>query len=51
MLTEKSLSDYNNTKKAEYYDAAGFFVADEANKHKLDKPELIKKLKEETKEQ
>jgi hypothetical protein len=43
MLTEKSLSDYDNTKKAEYYDAEGFTVADENNKHKLNKPELVNK--------
>lgn len=44
MLTEQSQSDYNNTKKAEYYDAEGYFVADDANKHKLSKPEPIKNL-------
>lgn len=44
MLTDKSQSDYDNTKKAEYYDAAGFTVADEANKHKLSKPEALKDL-------
>lgn len=42
MLTETSESDYDRTKKAEYYDADGFYVADEANKHKLSKPEPIK---------
>lgn len=41
MLTEKSLSDYDSTKKAEYYDAEGFNVADEQNKHKLNKPEPL----------
>jgi hypothetical protein len=41
MLTEKSLSDYDCAKKAEYYDAEGFTVADEKNKHKLNKPEAL----------
>lgn len=41
MLTEKSISDYDNTKKAEYYDAEGFTVADENNKHKLNKPASV----------
>jgi len=41
MLTDKSQSDYDNTKKAEYYDAEGFSVADENNKHKLNKPEPV----------
>lgn len=47
MLSEKSKSDYDNTKKAEYYDKDGFAVADEANKHKLVKPEPIKNLNNE----
>jgi len=50
MLSEKSQSDYDNTKKAEYYDAAGYSVADEANKHKLNKPEAMKNLQKEEKE-
>ncbi len=41
MLTEKSLSDFDNTKKAEYYDKEGFCVADEANKQKLKSPQKI----------
>jgi hypothetical protein len=41
MLTDKSISDYDTTKKAEYYDAEGFNVADEKNKHKLNKPEPV----------
>jgi hypothetical protein len=50
MLSEKSKSDYDNTKKAEYYDAEGFGVADEAHKDKLNKPEPVKNLNnEETK--
>ena len=44
MLTDKSQSDYDNTKKAEYYDADGYTVADEANKHRLEKPESLKNL-------
>jgi|LauGreDrversion4_2_1035121.scaffolds.fasta_scaffold427289_2 hypothetical protein len=46
MLTEKSISDYDNTKKAEYYDAEGFEVADEKNKHKLSKPERLNKTQD-----
>ena len=46
MLTDRSLSDYDNTKKAEYYDAEGFKVADEKNKHKLSKPEPISKIQD-----
>ena len=44
MLTENSLSDYDTTKKAAYYDAEGFNVADEDNKQKLNKPEAVEKL-------
>lgn len=50
MLSENSRSDYDNTKKAEYYDAAGYSVADEANKHKLKQPESVKNLQKEEKE-
>ena len=45
MLTDRSLSDFDNTKKAQYYDADGFAVADEDNKDKLKTPEPIDKLK------
>lgn len=41
MLTDKSKSDFDMTKKAEYYDEEGFFVADEASKHLLYKPAKI----------
>lgn len=41
MLTEESASDFDNTKKAEYYDEAGPMVADKANIHKLTKPRPI----------
>ena len=50
MLSEKSQSDYDNTKKAEYYDAEGYSVADEANKHKLNRPEPVKNLELDNKE-
>jgi len=50
MLTEKSKSDFDNTKKAEWYDADGFSVADSANKDKLKAPEPIKNLNQEEKE-
>lgn len=46
MLTDKSLSDYDNTKKAEYYDAEGFNVADEQNKYKLNKPEPLSNIQD-----
>lgn len=41
MLTEESMSDFDFTKKAAYYDEAGYAVADEANKHKLAKPRKL----------
>mgnify|MGYP003353769042 CR=1 FL=1 len=41
MLTDKSLSDFDNTKKAEYFDEAGYKVADAANKHKLSNPKTL----------
>lgn len=41
MLTPRSQSDFDHTKKAEYYDAEGFAVADKDNKHKLQKPEKL----------
>jgi len=44
MLTEKSQSDFDNTKKAEYYDLEGFCVADEENKDKLVNPKPITEL-------
>ena len=47
MLTEKSMSDYDHAKKAEYYDMEGFMVADENNKHKLNKPASVTKPIEE----
>jgi hypothetical protein len=50
MLTEKSLSDYDTTKKAEFYDAEGFGVSDKDNKQKLNKPEPIKNLDNSEKE-
>lgn len=46
MLTEKSLSDFNTTKKAEYFDADGFAVADKENKQKLANPKPIKEILE-----
>lgn len=48
MLTTESKSDFAGEKKAEYYDASGFAVADEANKHKLNNPEPIKNLNQES---
>lgn len=46
MLTEKSQSDFDCTKKAEYYDSEGFCVADEENKDKLTSPKPITELSE-----
>ena len=43
-VTENSISDYDNTKKAEFYDEEGFGIADAANKDKLAKPAPIAKL-------
>lgn len=49
MLTSKSKSDFDNTKKAEYYDKEGFNVADEQTKHMLKSPARVENLnKEET---
>ncbi len=42
MLTDDSNSDFDNAKKAEYFDADGFHVADEKNKAKLKTPVKIK---------
>ena len=50
MLSAESKSDYDNTKKAEYYDKEGYAVADKANMHKLKSPESVEKLKVEEKE-
>jgi len=47
MVTEKSQSDFDNTKKAEYYDKKGFAVADEDNKEKLQQPSPLKDLQTE----
>ena len=44
MLTDKSISDYDNTKKAEWFDEEGYTVADSANKDKLKSPKNIKDL-------
>ena len=44
MVTEKSQSDFDHTKKAEYYDKEGFAVADEANKEKLKQPVKLEEL-------
>jgi len=40
-VTTESLSDFDSTKKAKYYDADGEAVADESNKGKLKQPVLI----------
>jgi hypothetical protein len=43
MLTNNSFSDFDKTKKAEWYDEEDFHVADEAHKKKLKKPKRIKR--------
>ena len=47
MLTDKSQSDYDKTKKAAYYDLDGYEVADEDNRHLLSKPAVIENLSKE----
>jgi hypothetical protein len=49
MLTAESMSDFDSTKKAEFYDADGFGVADKANKDKLKNPQPVKELAQEGK--
>jgi hypothetical protein len=44
MLTEESLSDFDNTKKAEFYDEEGFLVADTDHKDQLKNPQPVSKL-------
>ena len=50
MLSDKSLSDFDKTKRAEWYDEEDFYVADEANKKKLKKPKRIKQAQFEEEE-
>ena len=50
MLTSNSQSDYDSAKKAEYYDADGYLVADESNKSKLARPEKISNIENTEKE-
>ena len=50
MLTERSSSDFDNTKKAEWYDSEGFSVADSLNKDKLKSPKPVKELTKEEQE-
>jgi len=44
MVTVESRSDFDSTKKAEYYDAEGFEIADKAHKEKLKNPKKIKEF-------
>ena len=41
MLTEKSISDFDNTKTAQYVDQDGFMMAHESDKDKLTNPVKI----------
>lgn len=50
MLSEKSHSDFDKTKKAEYYDEEGFAVADKDNRHRLKTPVPLKNLEKEDNE-
>jgi hypothetical protein len=47
MLTEKSQSDFDTTKKAEYYDKQGFAVADKDNKHRLKEAAKVEETQKE----
>ena len=40
-VTTESRSDFDHTKKAEFYDEAGFAIADKKNVDKLKKPVRI----------
>ena len=46
MVTEDSHSDFDLSKKAEYYDAEGFGVADKKNVDKLKKPVKISDVRD-----
>ena len=45
-VTTESHSDFDHTKKAEYYDAEGFGIADKNNVDKLRKPVHINAIKQ-----
>ena len=47
MVTTESKSDFDSTKKAEFYDEEGFEIADRDNKAFLKKPKKITELVEE----
>ena len=47
MLTKKSKSDFDSSKKAEFYDEEDFLVADKQNKDKLKSPKPVKDLDKE----
>ena len=44
MLSDKSLSDFDKSKKAEWYDVEGYEIADDTNKDKLKNPKKIQTL-------
>lgn len=44
MVTDRSFSDFDMTKRADYYDELGNEIADESNRHKLKKPIALKKI-------
>ena len=44
MVTPDSHSDFDSTKKAEYYDEEGTGIADESNKNKLRRPKRIEEI-------
>jgi hypothetical protein len=41
MVTKDSQSDFDSTKKAKYFDAEGFQIADETHKNELVQPVKI----------
>ena len=44
MVTTESRSDFDTTKKAEFYDEDGFEIADKENKDQLKTPKKISEL-------
>jgi hypothetical protein len=47
VLNTESRSDFDSSKKAEYFDADGFEVADESNKDLLKTPKKIEQTPDE----
>jgi hypothetical protein len=47
VLNSESRSDFDSSKKAEYFDADGYEVADENNKENLKSPKKIEQIPDE----